>query len=585
MVARIEELFAELVDEQLDNAQAKELVLLLGRDEGAANDFLDLLRTHFLLAERCGPVTEFSIEELRAAKAIDDRFDQFVAVASRRHERPQSNLLAAWRFLALAASVALVFVLWRSWEGKPTKVAVDSRDASPLQTANPAGDDDESIVARVRRKIDCDWAEDRWSVTANGEIREGQLITISKGLLVLQFGSGAEITLNGPATLSATSKTSVKLVRGELSASVPPQARGFCVETHAGDFVDLGTEFGLMVAEDGDVETHVFKGEVVAEVSAPNGLKDKIPLNTGDAWAGTSDGTLDANLNAEPDRFLRPLREQSLTLAADAMTAPPVTHGLKLRFVAEAAVQRDNKGRVSEWGDLVDVRDNTRRENAWQVDPALRPLWIENSIGSRPALRFDGYRSLVTEPMRLGSSQTSAVVFRADGDVAQELIADRSEFRELGVQILNLNGPPHTVLQLSQDLTLVGRVHLGYIPNHSDPVDVGFVKSPNSIDNEAHVLIYSFDTTGKVARMFLDGKLVSETHDVPPLDATTASRFIGSHYDRPGFGFTGDIAEVLVYDDSLSSDDARQLSKWLGEKYSIATAKPKVAMLPEEVRE
>ncbi len=163
--------------------------------------------------------------------------------------------------------------------------------------------------------------------------------------------------------------------------------------------------------------------------------------------------------------------------------------------------------------------------------------------------------------------------------------ADRTEFRELGVQLLNLNGPPHTVLQLAQDLTLVGRVHLGYVPNHTDPVDVGFVKSPGPIDNNAHALIYSFDTAGKVARLYLDGQLVSETHDVRPVDATTASRFIGAHYDRPGFGFTGDIAEVLVFDDSLSTDEAAELSQWLLQKYGLPSSTPKITMKSEGVRE
>lgn len=585
MVARIEALFAELVDRQLDEAQAAELAQLLERDEQASSLFLELLRTHFLLAERMGPVTAFSARELHAATSIDERFDRFVAVASQQRPPERADGAAAWRFLALAASVALAIALWRPWADDLGAVADGARNA-PVRPAAAANEPaDPRIVARVRRKIDCDWTEDRWSVTASGEIQEGQLITLSKGLLVLEFVSGAEIRLNGPATLTASSKSSVKLVRGELSASVPPQARGFRVETHAGNFVDLGTEFGMMVTEDGDVETHVFKGEVRAEVNPPDGKKSTQLLNTGDAWAGTSAGTLDADLNAEPQKFLLPLKDEREAAVAKESPTPPVTRGLKLRFAAEAAVQRDGDGRVSEWGDLVDPKENTHRENAWQVDASLRPLWIDKSIGDRPAIRFDGYRSLVTEPLRLGSSQTSAIVFRADGDVAQEMIADRTEFRELGVQLLNLNGPPHTVLQLAQDLTLVGRVHLGYVPNHTDPVDVGFVKSPGPIDNNAHALIYSFDTAGKVARLYLDGQLVSETHDVRPVDATTASRFIGAHYDRPGFGFTGDIAEVLVFDDSLSTDEAAELSQWLLQKYGLPSSTPKITMKSEGVRE
>jgi hypothetical protein len=583
MVPRIETLFAQLVDQRLDDAGAAELVQLLEGDKQASQDFFELLQVHFLLAEQVGPVASFSIEELRAAKAIDDRFDRFVAAAS-RPEFASTDCSAPWRFLALAASVALAIALWRPWAEEPT---LTKRDQRPVVGTEPAAGvkTGDQIVARVRRKIDCDWTDDRWSVAANGEIEAGQLITLTKGLLVLEFASGAEITLNGPATLTATSKSSVKLVRGELSASVPPQARGFRVETHAGNFIDLGTEFGLFVTEDGQVETHVFKGEVVAEVSPPEGKTTATHLNTGEAWAGSSSGAIDVSLDAQPQKFLLPLKDDALPIAAAAEDSPPVTRGLKLRFAADSAVQRDGAGRVSEWGDLLDDRDNQRRENAWQVEASHRPLWIDNSIGGRPALRFDGYSGLITEPLRLGADQTSAIVFRTDGDVAQELISDRTEFRELGVQLLNLNGPPHTVIQVSQDLTIGGRVHLGFIPNHTEPVDVGLVKSPGPINNDAHSLIYSYDADAKVARLFLDGDLISESLNAPQLEATTASRFIGSHFSREGFGFTGDIAEVLVFDGALSSNEAIQLSGWLGQRYRLPSVKSEVSMLPREVHE
>jgi hypothetical protein len=177
---------------------------------------------------------------------------------------------------------------------------------------------------------------------------------------------------------------------------------------------------------------------------------------------------------------------------------------------------------------------------------------------------------MVTEPMKLGPSQSSAIVFRVDGDVAREMIEDRSEYQELGVQLLNLNGPPHTVVQVSGNLSLEARVHLGFVRERLAPVDVGLVRTANPIDNNPHVLVYSFDTTGVRAQLYLDGQLVSETNDVPKLDATTAPRFIGMHYEREGFGFTGDIAEVMIYDDALAPKECRLISRWLGDKYGVA---------------
>lgn len=186
-----------------------------------------------------------------------------------------------------------------------------------------------------------------------------------------------------------------------------------------------------------------------------------------------------------------------------------------------------------------------------------------------PALRFDGYKGLVTEPMNLGPSQTSVVVFRVDGDVARELVEDRTEYRELGVQLLNLNGPPHSVVQINGDLSLEARVHLGFVRDKVTPVGVGRVSSKKKIDSRPHIVAYSFDTAGKKAQLFLDGEHVALADDVPNLDPTYAPRYIGSHYDRTGFGFTGDIAEVLVYDGALTAAECQSVSAWLGNKYGI----------------
>lgn len=587
MEARIEQLFSDLVDDRLDDDGAQELSRLLRGDEAAVEKFRELLRMHFLLAEQAGPVRAFTLAELRAARAIDDEFDRR-AEAARSTATPAALTSAPssddwrksarlpWALLAIAASVLVVTAMWRqpsSGDGASrvaTSPSVGDQAASPQIAKDGAPSANSRIVARVLRKIDCDWAEDRWSATANGEVQKGQVITLTKGLLVLEFASGAEITVNGPATLVTTSGSTLKMIRGELSASVPPRARGFCVETHAGKFIDLGTEFGLLVDENGEVETHVFKGEVVAQVDGlPEGDHSTL-LNAGEAWARNTAGPIETGLPAEPRRFLRPLKSEE----TEVSETPPVLQGLTLHFAADAGVQRDVDDRVSEWGDLSGSHGDLRSENAWQVDAEQRPLWLPRAIGKRPALRFDGYRSLVTEPVYLPTSHTEVVVFRADGDVARQMISERANFRELGVQLFNFYGPPHTVLQISEDRSLVGRVHLGFIPQHVDPVDVGYVKSPTAIDNRPHVAAYCYDADSHRASLYLDGGLVGASDDVPVLDATMAARYIGSHFERRGFGFTGEIAEMLVYQGALSAAQISETCHWLVEKYELVQGVP-----------
>lgn len=577
MDAKLVQLFDDLVEERLTADEAKALGQRLRADAAAFDEFVDLLHIHLGLSQRAAAVRPFSVEELRAIKAVDDRFDlhllpELGIVVERRNaaEGREQRTLRRWMTAFAIAATALVAVsLWslrsgylRSWQSSAVPLAADG---SALFS--------DGAVARVSRKIDCDWSDDRWAVATSSQITQGQLITLTKGILVLEFQSGAEVTLNGPTTLVATSGKSAKLIKGELSARVPPQAHGFRVETHAGDFVDLGTEFGLLVADNGDVETHVFKGQVVAEPAAMGGQPtDHKLLETGHAWARPVAGAIDTAIVANPQKFLLPLKEDDIARLA----APPVGRSLALWLSADSLVQRDGSDGVSEWGGNV-VAGNPRRENAWQVTTEKRPKWIGQSIGGKPALRFDGYKGLVTEPFKLGPSQTSAVVFRVDGDVARELVEDRSEYQELGVQLLNLNGPPHTVVQINGDLSLEARVHLGFVRDQLVPVDVGRVSTAKPIDNNPHVVLYSFDVPNARAQLYLDGRLVAETLDVPTVDATNAPRFIGSHYDREGFGFTGDIAEVMIYGDALAPSDCQSISTWLGDKYGIAVARDKPA--------
>jgi hypothetical protein len=564
MDAKIAKLFDDLVEQRLDLTQVHELSQMLRCDAIAAELFSQLLRVHLELAEREAPVRAFSVEELRAIQAVDDRFDSHLPLEPADHKAGKNGATRRWlkSFVIAAAALVALSVLWSTVGRTPSHPA----DEAPGPTV-AASEFADGIVARVRRKIDCDWSDDRWSVASSGSVAQGQLITLNKGLLVLEFKSGAEVTLNGPATLVASSATEAKLVKGELSARVPPRARGFRVETHAGDFVDLGTEFGLLVGDNGDVETHVFKGKVVAEPTTVGGNPSAHALlETGHAWSRPVSGAIEANLAAVPTKFLLPLPEDSAKPAP-----PPIDRDLVLWFSAGSQVQLDGSDGVCEWGDNAAV-GNLHRENAWQVSVEKRPKIVAQSIGGKPALRFDGYKGLVTEPLKLGPSQSSAIVFRLDGDVARELVEDRSEYRELGVQLLNLNGPPHPVVQINGDLTLEARVHMGFVRDQAAPVDIGLVSSTKQLDNNPHVLIYSVSADSGRAQLYLDGALVSEANDVPKLDATYAPRFLGSHYDRAGFGFTGDIAEVLVYDAALAPTDCKSISTWLGKKYGIAVA-------------
>jgi hypothetical protein len=84
--------------------------------------------------------------------------------------------------------------------------------------------------------------------------------------MTLGLLSGVTLTLEGPADLELLSIDRVHCRRGKLRTRVPQGADGFIVSTPGSAVVDLGTEFGVNVADDGKTHLMVFKGEAEAAV-------------------------------------------------------------------------------------------------------------------------------------------------------------------------------------------------------------------------------------------------------------------------------------------------------------------------------
>lgn len=104
----------------------------------------------------------------------------------------------------------------------------------------------------------------------NVAIRPGQPvvsgpIALDRGVVRLDFASGARVAIEGPARLEVIDDMHVLLNRGVLTATVPVAAIGFVVETRTANVVDRGTAFGVSVAEDGTTDVCVFEGQVAVD--------------------------------------------------------------------------------------------------------------------------------------------------------------------------------------------------------------------------------------------------------------------------------------------------------------------------------
>lgn len=119
----------------------------------------------------------------------------------------------------------------------------------------------------------------RWSDTSNSFIPNPKdLLKIDSGIIELTYPNGVQVILEGPASYQASGGNGGSLDFGRLVASVPPGAEGFEVNYQHGKVVDLGTEFGMDVSQDGVADIGVFDGEV--EVHAPDNPSTDVRLVT-----------------------------------------------------------------------------------------------------------------------------------------------------------------------------------------------------------------------------------------------------------------------------------------------------------------
>jgi hypothetical protein len=121
--------------------------------------------------------------------------------------------------------------------------------------------------------------------TNNQSIESGARLTNRKeplllqtGLIEIVFDGGAKVLLEAPATFQLKSAKRMVLHAGQLFASVPNSAQGFIVDTPNSSIIDMGTEFGVRVEQDGTSDLHMFKGKAALTSTSNSGSMAKQPL-------------------------------------------------------------------------------------------------------------------------------------------------------------------------------------------------------------------------------------------------------------------------------------------------------------------
>lgn len=117
-------------------------------------------------------------------------------------------------------------------------------------------------VATVTGLESARWLEAAEEGRLLARCRIGERWYLGAGQAELTFDSGVLVTIFAPADFDILSPTSIRCRRGRVTALVNERGKGFTVETPQGKVVDLGTQFGLDISDDGEMQIVVFQGSV-----------------------------------------------------------------------------------------------------------------------------------------------------------------------------------------------------------------------------------------------------------------------------------------------------------------------------------
>jgi hypothetical protein len=295
MSSEIDELINGYLDESLTEREQRELSDWIKADPTNAKHFAKAVMLHDRLQG------EISAAAANAEFAADSKVVEF----------PKLGAHFSKRMIQLAAAIALMLTVLYWPTGPGTKVVEIPRGVEAPHV--------EKGFATIAHVIDVEFGE-------GSELKAGQrlgehTIFMNSGVLRLQFDSGVEVTVQGPAKYELRGPAFTKLSSGLLTANVPPGAEGFRVDTPTAEVTDLGTSFGIRLDPDGASHVSVFEGEV--EVEEPDSGEKKL-LKEGEEIFVTAEHKLEsAKFDAKPYENIWPVSSGIVGSTGAFRLAPP----------------------------------------------------------------------------------------------------------------------------------------------------------------------------------------------------------------------------------------------------------------------
>lgn len=436
-----------------------------------------------------------------------------------------------WMLAAASVIMALAVGAWVWLRPSAHEIAVDAKPAD--------------MVASLTGTKDCEW---RGTGASTGDaLHVGQRLQLQRGFAEVTFDSGAQVTLEAPASFVITSAWDATLERGALKANVPPEASGFRLSNDAVEVVDPAAEFSMIAEGGGNAEVLVLKGS--AEATARD-EEDSIVIHEAESRRFSAEG-------------VTPIRDRDRKFARFArvlqLDRHPTVGGYAHWSFDEApnsTLPAESRGR----------KKGTPRTELAGSREGVSAL-TEGRWGK--ALSFDGHLSARSNVPGISDTETARTIafwMRVPTDAS---LASGAGGAISWGSTHKKHGLLHTAIgwnrQASQGVVGALRTDLGRSSS------IG--STPLRDGTWHHVaVVFVPDARGSVqAKQYVDGRLEgsalrsmkkprADTAEEATADTLWLGRSAGSKSRKNGF-FHGDLDELFVLDRALAPQEIVRLMK------------------------
>lgn len=355
----------------------------------------------------------------------------------------------------------------------------------------PAGDLAEQqsrVVAQLTRLHNTQWAKGQPPLARGAQLEVGRQLSLASGLVELTYENGARLIVEGPAVLRITGRNAAHLEHGRTVARVGDESTGFCLATELLRVVDLGTEFGVVLHEQGNGEVVVFQGEVEVQTNQSNARHRRLFAGEQlhfDAAGKFIDGVLLAS-GSDSDKLVRIMPGRG-GIDDDATYEEIIA---AIAPVAWYRMERDNGGQI------VDASGHGNHGRIIATSTVDHDFWQPGFAGDSLSLRgpsFGDYAIVSSYPQAKRGQLTVAAWVYAERKPAWASVAKNWGEGALG--------------QFHFGLTADGNNLSIYVQDAEAHTISAIDPEPFPVGEWQHV---AFVCTGKYVRLYRNGNLVAD---------------------------------------------------------------------------